>query len=476
MEEQTEFKQRYCNIPVEVYANRELSKTCILVYSLIHSLDDPKKHCWASNGYLAAVLGVSADTIGASISILKKEGYIEVLSFDGRTRTIKIVDCVETKFKYIYEEQEKRIEEYRSEINQTSSGPGEQTRANNRGRPGLTPERINKEDKEREFSFSREEVKISSLEEGECQSQIGIGSSELNNDVNSNPVKMKRRSSYLQNTIPAEPEKSYRDRISEGVLKASKSLPEIKYTAKPKQITKTAREVIEYWEESGLRKIYSYQDKPRHFNETITLVNAVYKGNRPFSRKFSMEEIKRSIHRFSLVAIDSEFEPADPVKKKDFAKLHLKDFLFNSFAKMRSWFIYYVSNEPRTIVPIVEDLYPKSTNIIRKFYTEYVFGGMPQKYSLEEENKFRIASIKAKEFYDKNKYNLRGINGFSEIVQMLCEAVKQHWGEEVSKVSPGCFCSDFAISKLKSYLNEQGVVECSGRTIYRSSFPNENYL
>jgi hypothetical protein len=189
-----------------------------------------------------------------------------------------------------------------------------------------------------------------------------------------------------------------------------------------------------------------------------------------------MEEIKRAIHRFSLVALDPEFEPADLAKKKELSKLQLKDFIYNSFAKMKSWFIYWSENEPKTTMPIVENLYPKATDKVRKFYTEYVFGGIPQKYSRIDENKFRLASIKAKEFYDSNKYNLRGINGFSEIIQMLCEAVKQHWGEEVSKVSPGCFCSDFAISKLKSYLQEQGVVEYSGRAAKYSSCPSENFI
>ena len=75
-------------IPREIYLNKNLSWTDKILVVEIHSLDN-ERGCFASNDYFAEFLGVTKTTISTSVSKLKKLGFIEQVSFDGRTRILK---------------------------------------------------------------------------------------------------------------------------------------------------------------------------------------------------------------------------------------------------------------------------------------------------------------------------------------------------------------------------------------------------
>jgi DNA-binding transcriptional regulator GbsR (MarR family) len=75
-------------IPRDIYLNRDLSWTDKILLIEIESLDN-ERGCFASNDYFAKFLGVTNTTISQSISKLKKLGFVEQVSFDGRTRVLK---------------------------------------------------------------------------------------------------------------------------------------------------------------------------------------------------------------------------------------------------------------------------------------------------------------------------------------------------------------------------------------------------
>ena len=77
-------------IPKNIYLNQELSWSEKILLVEIESLDN-ENGCFASNDYFADFLGVTKTTISTSISKLKKLGFIEQVSFDGRTRVIKVI-------------------------------------------------------------------------------------------------------------------------------------------------------------------------------------------------------------------------------------------------------------------------------------------------------------------------------------------------------------------------------------------------
>ena len=89
---QTNEKRQFLGIwiPKEIYLNNELSWTDKILVIEILSLDN-ERGCFASNDYFAEFLGVTKTTISTSISKLKELGFIEQISFDGRTRILKAV-------------------------------------------------------------------------------------------------------------------------------------------------------------------------------------------------------------------------------------------------------------------------------------------------------------------------------------------------------------------------------------------------
>tara|TARA_R110000787_G_scaffold5324_1_gene19482 strand:- start:1020 stop:2054 length:1035 start_codon:yes stop_codon:yes gene_type:complete len=77
-------------IPKNVYLNNKLSWLEKILLVEIESLDN-ERGCFASNDYFADFLGVTKTTISTSISKLKRLGFVEQVSFDGRTRVIKVI-------------------------------------------------------------------------------------------------------------------------------------------------------------------------------------------------------------------------------------------------------------------------------------------------------------------------------------------------------------------------------------------------
>jgi len=81
-------------IPVEVWSmflKKELSATELHLLATIDSLVSPKEGCFASNKYLAEILGVRPDYIARLISKLKKKKLISQVRFDGRRRYLETV-------------------------------------------------------------------------------------------------------------------------------------------------------------------------------------------------------------------------------------------------------------------------------------------------------------------------------------------------------------------------------------------------
>lgn len=77
-------------IPKEIWLCKDLTALDRVIYAEIDSLDN-ENHCTASNKYFAEFCGVGEATITRSIQKLIDKGYIEVVSFDGRHRVIKMI-------------------------------------------------------------------------------------------------------------------------------------------------------------------------------------------------------------------------------------------------------------------------------------------------------------------------------------------------------------------------------------------------
>ena len=61
--------------------------------TFIYHLDGPN-NCYASNKYLGELVGSEPKTIANVVSMLRKKGFIETVSWDGRIRKLRVTDKV----------------------------------------------------------------------------------------------------------------------------------------------------------------------------------------------------------------------------------------------------------------------------------------------------------------------------------------------------------------------------------------------
>lgn len=95
MDEQArEFKGIW--FPREVWLDTRLTAVEKMILLEIDSLDN-ESGCYASNEYLAQFCQCSETKVSGAISKLKKLGYIEVISFDGRKRTLHSCLTIEVR-------------------------------------------------------------------------------------------------------------------------------------------------------------------------------------------------------------------------------------------------------------------------------------------------------------------------------------------------------------------------------------------
>jgi hypothetical protein len=78
-------------IPKEIWLNTELSALDKIIYTEISSLDN-ENHCTASNEYLAQFCMCSERKVSDAIRKLLNMGLLEVVSFDGRRRKLRVAE------------------------------------------------------------------------------------------------------------------------------------------------------------------------------------------------------------------------------------------------------------------------------------------------------------------------------------------------------------------------------------------------
>lgn len=98
MSEQRDFKGVW--ISKEIWLNKELTLLEKCIYTEIDSLDN-ENHCTAGNEYFAEFCDCSTSKVTKAIKKLQDLGMIEVMSFDGRHRQLRLVKSTkQTSKKY----------------------------------------------------------------------------------------------------------------------------------------------------------------------------------------------------------------------------------------------------------------------------------------------------------------------------------------------------------------------------------------
>jgi len=242
------------------------------------------------------------------------------------------------------------------------------------------------------------------------------------------------------------------------------------YTKTKKELIKPTKDilsVIEFWNALGLRKC---NEGTKIWERSIQNIRKARLGWIPISdKKYSYEEMKESIKKFSLSALDPNYFPINgtPHQKRLQGKA-LDVFIWDDFSK-KSPFIDFLSKELKLVhshpLHLEEDKDPKVTQRIKSIYIQKILGGVepPNGFPPHEDIKFITASNKLTEFYQKNKdyMNLEmfGIFSVEDFTDILWECIEKD-NSITYDITPGFLCSDFTFSKrLPTYLYKEGIIE-----------------
>lgn len=473
MEENIEINDfwiKYITVPIEVFGNETLDKTDMVIFSIIH-LMDKNNHCWASNEYIANILNLSKTSVSVSISKLEKQKYIIRNISKGNRRVLRInPNFVKIHSSYSLQINERITTNPNKEPQQNKDSQQENSetalsqvkgRFNSSLSAALTQVKDN--------NINRKEMKnlrTSSSKEEECK-QFSLSESNCplpspRNSSRNSPHKLNRR--ILTKAAKLR---------SLSIIKRYQEVP-----IKELRISPPVRELLEHWSEL---KLYLPKEHTKAFMDGVTKLKKLLSGTL-FGQQFNIDEIKASMGRFSLAALDPDFEPSKPVYKKILSKMSPSDFIENLYSVgEKSYFLKYTKEEPlprRDIENLLADKYPTTTKQLMNLYREKVLSNSRIKFNTKEENCFIRASQMLHKFYKDNasQINYLSIPTDSEKVQYLWEALVADVGEgstNIRKITPGWFCSDTTFHhRYPAYLTQQGVLFFEEDTDSLSSFNN----
>jgi hypothetical protein len=122
----------------------------------------------------------------------------------------------------------------------------------------------------------------------------------------------------------------------------------------------------------------------------------------------------------------------------------------------------YLSDEPLKEVANgdakIEDPDPQTTARIRRFYVNYVLGGAKAKLSPKDESNFRKTTKMLIDFRRENRGKIMASGSECDMVNLLKEAIRDCYEENVSKVYSSTLCSAFALGRLVAKMNEEGLI------------------
>jgi biotin operon repressor len=275
-------------------------------------------------------------------------------------------------------------------------------------------------------------------------------------------------------------------RSSSQVIKSDKSklAPKLKQR-EPKPLPRVpakVRSVLKYWEGRGL---HLSREGTKSHRDSVMKVVALFKGS-AFTRsefdeyqrrKFTIKEIRKSIDRFALSALNPDYLPTNDYKKR-LKGYTIGAFIYSPFSHNgtgKSLFIHYLENPAvvaRMSVQPLEDEYPKVTSALKRAYSNHYLGGVAAKFTVQEENHFITAAGKLLKFMKKNRGKIQWHQQFTPalLASWMVSAVDRDVeGQKGMTVTPGWFSSELMFNRrLPGYLHSQALlgeeVDLSGGT------------
>ena len=239
--------------------------------------------------------------------------------------------------------------------------------------------------------------------------------------------------------------------------------PKLKLSSSPiSYVPNEVKAAFNYWNEFGS---ITHKKGTIIYSKSMTMLIGLFSGrlfrNKPDvpdvyrKRKFTLEEFKYSVDNLST-SLSPEYYPP---YKNHLKSLGLPSFLYNPHGKTKSYFLYFLENEPRLLEPVLEDKYPALTSSIKKIYIKRVQYGIERKFSTREENIFRKASFMLMNIFRVNQSKLlpRTISRPGIMADVLWEAVNDAARGNISKVKIHWFAADWVFDRVPAAMNKLGI-------------------
>jgi len=444
-------------VPVEVAFHPYLKRCDKELFGFIKNLSQSKKGCWASNRTLGEWVQLNATSTSSAIARLKKYKFILIWNDTKSGTNIRRI-FVNQKYKQYYSSMAKEInddllnqnlpirEKYKKIIDtclmQTQKGPY----ANPKGAlcKIINKRKDNIEDNIEDNNYFLSENNI-------CFSAKNIdnGSSEFPSD-NKRILKRRKKKSYPLSLNPFIP--------------------------------KEAKDIISYWNNSGLQKHNNPNTKL--YRKIIISIKRLKSGtffkSLPINgnyaqyktKKWTYEEILQAISNFTLAATNCDYLPKSEKSKEWLRKQSLPNFLWNEYLPdktEKSLLLKYFEIKPelakQSMRPLKDD-YPKMTKIIEKVYNEKVFDGVaPQNLPVNIKNSFIKAARRETEYISKlikqRKIRTYFIQTNRLKAELLVDAALTNL-KNPKELRPHYLCSDYMFDDIfPRYLSSQAVLEAT---------------
>lgn len=415
-------------IPTEIALNKEISPNEKMLLMFINSLDNGIG-CTASNEFLASLLNIDKRSVSRLINKLIKEKFIYKILTTSNERIL----TANTKY----------VNENDNKSDRQIVYPDGQSGVKNLSQ-GVVPAcdiNINKKLTSTSLSLKKIEVRTDA-----CISSVPQVFSDNSADK---PIEIKRT---LRRRILTEGQIRRSDILVQRLSKEPVTNTRRKYDV---VVSDIVNEVLEFWKEE---KFSLPNSDTKSFLTTVQRIKGLLSG-RLLEQKFSVDDIKQTIIKLNMAAFDENYMPTKSSSKQFLQKIKLSDFIYNPYSNNgnSSIFLEYFKKEPKLAEVLVTDAVPKGTERIKRAFEQYFCKGKKIIYNVHQENCFRTAAIKLREFCKVNS-ELLDLNTSEERVSALMDMMKDE-SLKGSTITPGWLSSDSTFNyRFPQYLERSGIM------------------
>jgi hypothetical protein len=249
---------------------------------------------------------------------------------------------------------------------------------------------------------------------------------------------------------------------------------------KVRKLSRNGETILALWNiQPHLRKHHTSRNGgvPKNVLQADSYIKELLKGqafsNTPleeFNRSFTIEEIQGSIKMFEIISSSPEYPPSNKNMVKN---LGLNQFIYNPFAKCKSWFLKCLSEQkPLVESRIQEHIKPYYDSVVKAWIN---YAGNGREFTLKEKEQLLTA---AQALYQTQRRMNGKIQYMLDHVKPLGPALWAEWLvesllEKFEDISVGSLCCNFAFeSALPDYLRGKG--RLSGSTGEETGYTNES--